>query len=99
MAALPGKVRNRGYQAAAGNYLAIDAEGIDADIAYMHLSSPASVRLGQAVVAGQLVGHVGETGRATGCHLHFEYWLGPWWAGGAPVDPMPYLREWDLRAN
>jgi Peptidase family M23 len=97
VAALPGTVRNRAYQAAAGNYVVIDVEGLDVDIAYMHLSAPAPVRLGQTLVAGQLVGHVGETGRATGCHLHFEYWLGSWWAGGTPVDPMPYLREWDRR--
>ncbi len=95
VAALPGKVRNRAYQSAAGNYVVIDVAGVDVDIAYMHMSGLALVRLGQTVGANQLLGYVGETGRATGCHLHFEYWLGSWWAGGTPVDPEPYLREWD----
>lgn len=95
VAALPGRVSRRASHSAAGNYLVIDSRGVDADIAYMHLARPAPVRVGQVLEAGQLVGHVGETGRATGCHLHFEYWLGTWWHGGRAVDPMPYLREWD----
>jgi murein DD-endopeptidase MepM/ murein hydrolase activator NlpD len=95
VAALAGKVSRRAYQAAAGNYVVIDVEGINVDIVYMHLVRRASVSPGQTVSAGQVVGYVGETGRASGCHLHFEYWIGPWWRGGSPVDPMPYLREWD----
>jgi murein DD-endopeptidase MepM/ murein hydrolase activator NlpD len=95
VAALPGTVSRRSYQGAAGNYVVIDVEGIDVDIAYMHLARPAHVRPGQTVSAGQSVGFVGETGRASGCHLHFEYWSGRFWGGGTPVDPMPFLREWD----
>jgi murein DD-endopeptidase MepM/ murein hydrolase activator NlpD len=94
VAALAGRVSHRAYQSRAGNYVVIDVEGVNADIAYMHLARPAPVSAGQKVSAGQLVGHVGETGRASGCHLHFEYWIGRWWRGGTPVDPMPYLREW-----
>ncbi len=99
VAALPGTVTRRSYQSAAGNYVVIDVSGVDVDIAYMHLVRPGSVRPGQTVVAGQLVGHVGETGRASGCHLHFEYWQGTWWRGGTAVDAMPYLREWDRRRS
>jgi murein DD-endopeptidase MepM/ murein hydrolase activator NlpD len=95
VAALPGRVSHRAYQSAAGNHVVIDVEGVNADIAYMHMARPALVRPGQVVSAGQTLGYVGETGRASGCHLHFEYWIGAWWAGGTPVDPEPYLREWD----
>lgn len=95
VAALAGRVRHRAYQGAAGHYLVIDVKGVNADIVYMHMLRPASVRPGQAVGAGQVVGRVGETGRASGCHLHFEYWTGQWWRGGSAVDPMPYLRKWE----
>jgi len=36
-----------------------------------------------------------QTGDATGCHLHFEYWQGDWFGGGHPIDPLPFLKAWD----
>jgi murein DD-endopeptidase MepM/ murein hydrolase activator NlpD len=42
---------------------------------YAHLDS-AAVGLGQPVQMGDMLGGVGETGRATGPHLHFEVRLG-----------------------
>jgi murein DD-endopeptidase MepM/ murein hydrolase activator NlpD len=38
---------------------------------YSHMSSM-SARVGQVVQAGQVIGYVGQTGRAFGAHLHFE---------------------------
>lgn len=99
VAALSGRVSHRARQSAAGNYVVIDVRGVNANIAYMHMTRPALVRPGQTVSAGQLVGYVGETGRASGCHLHFEYWQGTWWRGGTAVDPMPYLREWNRQSR
>jgi murein DD-endopeptidase MepM/ murein hydrolase activator NlpD len=90
-----GRVRYRAFQAAAGNYVVIHIKGTNVDVAYMHMVKPAAVSPGRSVGAGQYVGNVGETGDATGCHLHFEYWIGPWWGGGHPVDPLPYLKQWD----
>jgi murein DD-endopeptidase MepM/ murein hydrolase activator NlpD len=91
-----GVVRFKATQAAAGNYVVIRADGEGADYAYMHLREPALVEKGVRVATGQLIGFVGDTGDADGCHLHFEKWPAPgWYTGGAPVDPLPDLQSWD----
>ena len=95
-AARGGKVEFAGYHSAAGNYLVVDGDGTDVDYVYMHLRKPALVNTGARVFTGQQIGEVGETGRASGCHLHFEMWSGPgWYAGGKPFDPKPQLTAWD----
>jgi murein DD-endopeptidase MepM/ murein hydrolase activator NlpD len=85
------RVVYRDYHSAAGNYVVLQNLGTNTQFAYMHLLRPSPLRTGQIVGAGQPVGLVGQTGRAYGCHLHFEYWVGPWQTGGRPVDPLPYL--------
>jgi murein DD-endopeptidase MepM/ murein hydrolase activator NlpD len=52
---------------------------------YAHLSIIVAAE-GMPVRQGQAIGGVGETGRATGPHLHFEVRR-----GGTPVDPADYL--------
>ena len=53
--------------------------------------------VGQAVAAGQQLCRVGQTGDATGPHLHFEIWIGGWRRDKAsvPVDPLAQLQAWD----
>jgi len=93
---MTGTVEYAGYQSAAGNYIVIDNNNSNTDFVYMHLAYPATVRTVNApVAAGQQIGAVGDTGNSEGCHLHFEYWVGDWYGGGAPVDPLPYLQAWD----
>jgi len=52
---------------------------------YNHLSH-ISVRVGQVVRQGQSIGTMGETGDATGIHLHFEVYK-----NGDLVNPLTYL--------
>ena len=54
----------------AGNHVAIrHADG--QTTMYSHMSSMAA-HVGQVVQAGEVIGYVGQTGRAFGAHLHFE---------------------------
>ena len=89
------EVQHVGSQSRAGNYLVL--QGSDGQsYAYMHMQAAAQVAKGAKVRAGQQVGRVGDTGRASGCHLHFEQWTAPgWYEGGAAVDPLPLLRRLD----
>ena len=95
-AARGGRVEYAGYHSAAGNYVVVDGTGTGVDYVYMHMLRPPVVRKGQRVQTSDRLGQVGQTGRATGCHLHFEMWSAPgWYAGGSPFDSLPSLREWD----
>jgi murein DD-endopeptidase MepM/ murein hydrolase activator NlpD len=88
------RVKYVAFQRLAGNYVVLRYKKLHQDYVYAHLIAPAAVAKGQIVQAGQQVGNVGQTGDATACHLHFELWLGKWYRGGHPVDPMPYLQTW-----
>ncbi len=83
------------YHSAAGNYVVFNNRGDNTYFAFMHLRKPSKLRVGQQVQAGDTVGRVGNTGRSYGCHLHFEYWVGPWQTGGRPINPLPYLKSID----
>lgn len=72
--------RMRGY----GNMIVLE-HGFDLKTVYAHLST-IQVDRGAAVQAGDVIGTVGQTGHATGPHLHYEVRV-----GAAPIDPMCYL--------
>ena len=54
---------------------------------YGHLSGMV-VLAGQHVTRGQIIGYVGQTGRSTGPHLHYEVRI-----NNVPVNPHKYLRS------
>ena len=95
-AAQAGRVVFAGYQGAAGNYLVIRGSESGEDNVYMHLLHEPRLSVGDDVETGQRIASVGRTGRADGCHLHFEIWSKPgWYSGGDAYDPLPKLRQWD----
>jgi murein DD-endopeptidase MepM/ murein hydrolase activator NlpD len=96
VAAHGGKVIERsgsGPDGAAGNYLMIYDKRTNRTHTYMHLYNPPAVGLGAVVTTRQFIGKVGQTGRATGCHLHFEMRAGRGW--GKVLNPTPPLKYWD----
>lgn len=99
VAAQAGRVAAAKYHSAAGYYLVIKRPDGQAH-AYMQMQAAALVREGERVEAGQAIGSVGQSGRASGCHLHFELWTAPgWYAGGEAVDPLPTLRAWEAASG
>jgi murein DD-endopeptidase MepM/ murein hydrolase activator NlpD len=94
-----GRVSTTGYQAsAAGEYVVLDA--IDSrDYFFAHcVRRSTTVPEGTIVAAGAPLCEVGETGAATGPHLHFEIWNVGWRVdGGLPIDPLPELLAWAAR--
>lgn len=69
-AAASGVVRSAGDGGPCGNMVQIDhPNGLTS--AYCHMSRIANIHAGEHVDTRQLIGYVGQTGRATGPHLHF----------------------------
>jgi len=57
---------------------------------FAHLSSN-SVKVGQALAKGDVIGKVGADGNVTGPHLHMELQKGPGWVKGGGLDPAAIL--------
>jgi murein DD-endopeptidase MepM/ murein hydrolase activator NlpD len=91
-----GRVTWVAYQATgAGYYLVLASNGEPYNYVFMHLAQGSIlVKAGVDVATGQQLAAVGATGSAEGTHLHFEVWDGPWYNGGHPVDPLPFLQQW-----
>lgn len=83
-AAAGGKVVRSGYEALYGNLLVVD-HGNGFRTLYAHLSERL-VREGDLVQPGDVIGKVGDTGRATGAHLHYEVRV-----NGLPVNPTRFF--------
>ncbi|MGI6250447.1 MAG: peptidoglycan DD-metalloendopeptidase family protein [Anaerolineaceae bacterium] len=67
-----------------GNTIVID-HGLGVYTTYMHLKD-ILVEKGDIVEPGQLIGHMGNTGRSIGPHLHFQVDV-----NGIPVNPSTWL--------
>jgi murein DD-endopeptidase MepM/ murein hydrolase activator NlpD len=91
LAAAGGSVVFAGWNDNGGGYQIWVSHGSGLFTTYNHLSS-INVGSGERVGRGQQIGRVGQSGWATGPHLHFEVWRGYPWAGSSyRVNPLIYL--------
>ena len=80
-----GVVTEAGWHSGYGRLITIQHEfGIETR--YAHLNAM-RVSIGQRVSRGDRIGDMGNSGRSTGPHLHYEIRV-----GGTPVNPMTYIR-------
>lgn len=83
-AAATGTVKFAGYKGSLGNLVIIESEkGIET---YYGHCSKIYVKKGQKVTAGNKIAAVGQTGAATGPHLHLEIHV-----NGKVINPQKYL--------
>ncbi len=96
-AARGGRVQVNDTHPAAGNFLVIDGKGTKLDFIYAHLQQRSPLAERRRVRTGRLIGRVGDTGNASGCHLHFEVWSAPgWYEGGEALASVgSLLKTWD----
>lgn len=88
-AAADGKVFFVGWETAGGNTVKIShgvIGGSTWNTIYRHMVQFATYN-GKQVRKGELIGYTGQTGWATGCHVHMELWK-----NGTPINVMPYIQ-------
>ncbi|MCI0345270.1 MAG: peptidoglycan DD-metalloendopeptidase family protein [Chloroflexi bacterium] len=88
VSAAGGTVVYSGWRNNGGGYQVWVSHGGNLYTGYFHMSS-LSVSRGQSVGKGQQVGRIGQSGWATGPHLHFVVSIGPI-EGGRTVNPLRY---------
>jgi murein DD-endopeptidase MepM/ murein hydrolase activator NlpD len=81
-----GTVVHSGWQGGYGNLIVLD-HGFGLQTRYGHLLNY-SVKQGAKVKRGDVIGHVGNTGRSTGYHLHYEVL-----ANGKLLNPLQLLSQ------
>ncbi len=84
-ATAPGRVTFAGRNGGYGNFIEID-HGHSLRTRYAHLRA-IKVKKGDKVSFLQEIGLLGNTGRSTGAHLHYEVLV-----AGKPVNPMNFIK-------
>lgn len=86
IAAADGTVTIAKYSSSAGYYVQLN-HGNGVYTRYLHMKANSlTVKVGQKVTKGTVLGYMGSTGQSTGAHLHFDITV-----NGQYVDPKPYL--------
>ena len=80
----PGRVVYSGWRGGFGRVIEID-HGMGVRSRYAHLKK-ILVQNGQKVVRGTAIGLLGNTGRSTGPHVHYEVLV-----NGKPTNPMKFI--------
>jgi murein DD-endopeptidase MepM/ murein hydrolase activator NlpD len=80
-----GVVIHAGWSSGYGRLIKIQHE-FGVETRYAHLSRM-NVQKGQRVSRGDRIGDIGNSGRSTGPHLHYEVRV-----GGRPINPMIYIK-------
>lgn len=80
-----GVVVHAGRQSGYGNLVKIKHD-FGYETRYAHMSK-IRVKVGQRVSRGEHIGDMGNTGRSTGTHLHYEIRI-----GGKAINPMKYIK-------
>ena len=90
-AAAEGVVVQSSYKYDNGNYVTIQHPNGYYTI-YSHMCDGCRyVSVGEQVYKGQIIGGMGQTGAATGVHVHFGVWIGFPYYGGTSVNPMLFF--------
>ena len=80
-----GKVVKAGWHGGYGRLVEVEHEG-GLTTRYAHMSK-ISVKVGDEVQRGTIVGKVGSSGRSTGPHLHYEIRR-----KGTAIDPLKFIK-------
>lgn len=80
-----GIVSFSGWSKGSGKVVVLE-HGFGFSTLYAH-NNKNTVKVGQLVKRGEIIGHVGSTGNATGPHVHYEVWK-----NGRHVNPIKYIK-------
>ena len=80
--------RNEGKQYGNGCYVRIKHSNGLYTLYYHLKSGSVTVKKGQKVTKGQVIGIIGKTGKATGVHLHYQIDKG---SSASAIDPTEYV--------
>ncbi len=84
VASMDGTVKEAGFEATYGNYIVL-SHGNSIETLYGHCNE-LKVKMGDKVKKGDIIATVGNTGRSTGPHLHFEVRI-----NGVTKDSLNYI--------
>jgi murein DD-endopeptidase MepM/ murein hydrolase activator NlpD len=101
-----GEVSRVGWSDGYGNHIRLkhNIRGINYESIYAHFKTPVTLRVGDKVKKGQVVGYADSTGNSTGSHLHFglkqfngplpnTYYMRKFTWPNNFVDPTPFFKR------